>query len=166
MARLPGGRNMVLLTVDGDDTGLVHRSVLERVAEIAGRLGCCGAVALGRPPVSFDGADVQRLRRDLDQIIAFADAARRTGWVLGDIAVAPGEQPVAVLDTPLGVLWAHRDRGFELRGTGGVRPVTDLAEAPGSARRTPLTSLIEPLVEAAGRARVLKVCEPDAAGTS
>ncbi|MFC5747737.1 hypothetical protein [Actinomadura rugatobispora] len=160
MGRAQGRAAMVRLTVDGRDAGLVHRSVLERVAEIAGRLGCRAAVALGLPPVSYDGAGLARLRRDLDQVIAFADASRRTGWELGDLAVAPGERPVPVLDTPQGVLWADALRGFELRGTGGAaRRVTELAEPPGTARRTPLTRLIEPLAEAAGRARVLEVRE-------
>lgn len=152
---------MVLLTVDGQDVGLVHHSVLDRVAEIADRLGCRAAVALSSPPASFDGSGVARLRRDMDQVIAFADAARRTGWVLGDIAVAPGEHSVPVLDTPQGRLWVHPVRGFELRGAGGVRRVTELAESPGTAQRTPLTCVIAPLAEAAARARVLKVYERD-----
>ncbi|XVQ11458.1 hypothetical protein ACQP1W_02440 [Spirillospora sp. CA-255316] len=161
MARSQGRAAMVAVTVDGRDAGLVHRSVLDRVAEIAARLGCRGAVALGRPPAAFDGAAVPRLRRDLDQVIAFADASRRTGWELGGIAVAPGEEPVPVLDTPEGTLWAHPLRGFELRGPEGARRVTELAEPPGTARRAPLARLIAPLAEAAARARVLEVRERD-----
>ncbi|GAA4096720.1 MULTISPECIES: hypothetical protein [Actinomadura] len=157
MTRSQDRPNMVLLTVNGRDMGLIHRSVLDRVAEIADRLGCRGAMALGGPPASFAGADVARLRRDLDQVIAFADAARRTGWTLGDIAVAPGEQPEPVLDTPQGRLWAHPVRGFELHGADGVRRVTELAEPRGTARRTPLARLITPLAEAAARAQVLEV---------
>ncbi|OLT37710.1 hypothetical protein BJF79_05720 [Actinomadura sp. CNU-125] len=116
--------------------------MLDRVAEIAGRLGCGGAVALGAPPVSFRGDDVVRLRRDLHEVIAFMDAARRTGWVLGDVAVAPGELPVPVRETPEGRLWACSVRGFEVRGTSGVRRVA-------GARRVPLAGLVAPQADAA-----------------
>jgi hypothetical protein len=161
MSGAVGPVSMAVFTVDGEDVGQVHRSVLDRVAEIAGRLGCRDAIALGSLPASFRGADLARLRRDLEQILAFADAAQRTGWVLGELAVAPGEQPVPVLDTPQGRLWAHPDRGFELHGTVGSQRVTELAEMPGTARRTALTCLIAPLVEAAARARLLEVNERD-----
>ncbi|WP_433467296.1 hypothetical protein [Spirillospora sp. CA-128828] len=157
MADSQGRVNVVLLTVDGADVGLVHRSVLERVGEIAGRLGCRSAVALGSPPVSFAGSCLPRLRRDLEQIIAFSDAARRTGWVLGEIAVAPGDRAMPVMDTEQGKLWVHPVRGFELHGETGVRRVTELADVPGTPKRTSLGRLIAPLAEAAARARVLEV---------
>ncbi|GGQ22413.1 hypothetical protein BKA00_007074 [Actinomadura coerulea] len=149
--------DVVLLTVDGEQVGHVHRSVLDRVAEIAGRLGCRDAVALACPPVTFDGSRMPRLRRDLEQVIAYAEAARQTGWVLGDIAVAPGDRAVPVMDTAQGKVWAHPVRGFELHGEAGVRRITELAEMPGTPRRTPLAHLIAPLVEAAARARVLEI---------
>ncbi|NDU76115.1 hypothetical protein GWI34_26305 [Actinomadura sp. DSM 109109] len=155
---------VVLLTVDGEDVGHVHRSVLERVAEIAGRLGCRDAVALACPPVTFGGTCVSRLRRDLEQVIAYADAANRTGWVLGDIAVAPGDRAVPVMDTAQGRLWAHPVRGFELHGATGVRQVTELDEVPGTPQRAPLASLIAPLVEAAASARVLEIGEGEHKG--
>ncbi|MFC5750707.1 hypothetical protein [Actinomadura rugatobispora] len=146
---------MVLLTVDEENV-LIHRSVLDRVAEIAERLECRSAVALGSPAAVFEeGAALARLRRDLDQIIALADAAWRTGRLLGDIAVAPGDQPERVLDTAEGRLWAHALRRLELHGTASPRRVTELREPPGTARRAPLSNLIEPLAQAAARARVL-----------
>lgn len=159
---LPGRTpaDMALLTVDGEPAGRIHRSVLDRVAEIAGRLGCRGAAALGGSPVSFDRAAMARLRCDLEQVAAFADAARSTGWVLGDIAVAPGERPVPVLDTPQGGLWADAVRGFELHGPAGVRRVTELAEPPCTAQRTALRRLIAPLLEAAA-GRTLEVREEE-----
>lgn len=159
MARTQDRANLVLLTVNGQDSALIHRSVLDRVAEIADRLGCGVAVVLGSPPATFESADLARLRRDLDQIIAYADATRRTGWVLGEIAVAPGDRLERVLDTSAGSLWAHSVRGFELRGAAGTHRVTDLAEPPGTARRVPLTDLIEPLTTAVARAQVLEVRE-------
>lgn len=165
MTRAKDLENLVLLTVNGRDSALVHRSVLDRVAEIADRLGCRVAVVLGSPPASFEGADLARLRRDLDQIVAFADAARRTGWVLDEIAVAPGDRPERILDMSEGSLWAHALRGFELRGAVGTRRVTGLAEFPGAVRRVPLTDLFEPLIRAAARARVLEVCERAHPGT-
>ncbi|MEV3922884.1 hypothetical protein [Actinomadura coerulea] len=157
MADSQGRADVVLLTVDGEQVGHVHRSVLDRVAEIAGRLGCRDAVALACPPVTFDGSRMPRLRRDLEQVIAYAEAARQTGWTLGDIAVAPGDQAVPVMDTAQGRVWAHPVRGFELHGEDGVCRVTELAEMPGTPQRTPLAHLIAPLVEAAARARVLEI---------
>ncbi|SNR50936.1 hypothetical protein [Actinomadura mexicana] len=159
MADSQGRANVVLLTVDGEQVGHVHRSVLDRVAEIAGRLGCRDAVALAGPPVTFGGSCVPRLLRDLEQVIAYADAAQRTGWVLGDLAVAPGDRAVPVMDTAQGRLWAHPVRGFELHGATGVRRVVELAEAPGTPQRAPLARLIAPLAEAAARARVLEIGE-------
>ncbi|WP_141578184.1 hypothetical protein [Actinomadura sp. WMMA1423] len=157
MADSQGRTNVVLLTVDGERVGHVHRSVLDRVAEIAGRLGCRDAVALGSPPVTFGGSCVPRLRRNLEQVIAYADAAQRTGWVLGEIAVAPGDRAVPVMETAQGRLWAHPVRGFELHDAAGVRRVTELAEMPGTPRRAPLACLIAPLAEAAARAQVLEI---------
>jgi hypothetical protein len=157
---------MALMTVNGQGFALVHRSVLERVAEIADRLGCRGAVALGRLPASFESARLARLRRDLDLVIAFADAARYTGWALGEMAVAPGDRPERVLDMSEGTLWAHSIRGFEVRGAAGTRRVTGLAGWPGTARRVPLTDLLEPLVRAVARARTLEMREQAHAGTA
>ncbi|GAA4336929.1 hypothetical protein GCM10023178_50110 [Actinomadura luteofluorescens] len=157
MADSQGRVDVVLLTVDGEQVGHVHRSVLDRVAEIAGRLGCHDAVALARPPVTFDGSRVPRLRRDLEQVIAYAEAARQTGWVLGDLAVAPGEQAVPVMDTAQGKIWAHPVRGFELHGEAGVCRITELDEIPGTPQRTPLARLIAPLADAAACAKVLLV---------
>jgi hypothetical protein len=151
--------NMALVTVNGQHFTSIHRSVLDRVAGIADRLGCRVAVVLGSPPASFEGAGLARLRRDLEQIIAFADATRRTGWVLGEIAVAPGDRPERVLETSEGSLWAHAIRGFELRGTAGTRRVTGLPGRPGTARRVPLTDLVEPLARALARAQVMEVHE-------
>ncbi|MFB4319806.1 hypothetical protein ACA361_37505 [Actinomadura sp. 21ATH] len=147
------------MTVNGQGFALVHRSVLERVAEIAGRLGCDGAAALGRLPASFESAGLARLRRELDQVVAFADAARCTGWALGEVAVAPGDRPERVLDTPEGTLWASSIRGYEVRGAAGTRRVTRLAGWPGQARRVPLTALAEPLLQAVARAGVLQIRE-------
>lgn len=158
---LTGRLGMVLLAVDGEAAGLIHRSVLDRVAEFAGRLGCRGALTLRTLPATFEGDGVPRLRRDLEQIIAFADAARRTGWMLDELVAAPGEHPVQVLDDPRGRIWVHPVRGFELHGTGGVQRITELSQAPGaSACRVPLLELIAPLAEAAGRATLLEVYEP------
>lgn len=150
-----------MLVVDGMDTGLVHRSVLDRVAEIADRMGCCWAVRFGTLPTSFGSACLPQLRRELAEIIAFADAALRTGWMLGDLAAAPGDRPVPVLDTPQGRLWVHPVRGFELHGSAGARSISELAQVPGSTRRTALTRLIVPLAEALACARVLEVYEWD-----
>ncbi|XRQ08756.1 hypothetical protein ACN3XK_71710 [Actinomadura welshii] len=149
---------MVLLTVDGAGAGRIHRSVLDRVAEIAGRLGCRSAAALGDPPVSFDAAALPRLRRELEQVAAFADAARCTGWIVGDVAAAPGERPVPVLDTPQGRLWAHPVRGAELRGPAGARQATGPGEPDGGAQRAPLRRIIAPLLDAAA-GRTLEVPE-------
>ena len=159
---MPGAQNRLctaMMTVDDTKAGLIHRSVLDRVAEIAGRLGCRAAATLGALPASFTGTDLVRMRRDLDEVMAFVEAARRTGWVLGDLAAAPGDEPVPVLDTPVGRVWATSARGFELRGPDGVRHVTELTGLPGTARRTALLLLIAPLAEAAGRAGVLRLYE-------
>lgn len=150
---------MAVLTVNGRDTGLLHRSVLDRVAEVATRLGCANAASLGSLPVTFDGAAAGRLRRELDEVIAFADAARLSGWALGELAVAPGDRAVPVLDMPEGRLWAHPRHGFELRGEGGVRRVTELPSLEGEARRVALTSLVGPLAEAVARGGELNVDE-------
>jgi hypothetical protein len=147
---------MAALVVDGADVTLVHRSVLDRTAEIAGRLGCRSAVALGSLPASFNGAALRPLRRDLDQIAAFADAALRTGWVLGDLAMAPGDQPDPVLEAPEGRLRVDPVRGFELCGSHGPQRVISLAQMPGMARRTTLARLVAPLVDAVARAHVLE----------
>ncbi|GAA4613473.1 hypothetical protein GCM10023195_58300 [Actinoallomurus liliacearum] len=148
---------MVGLVVDGERTGLLHRSVLDRVVEIADRLGCRSAVAFGGLPVYFSGADLRRLRRDLDQVVAFADAARRTGWRLGGLSAAPGARPVRVAETSGGTLWADAVRGFVLRGSAGRRRGVPYARPSATARRTPLSGLTAPLVEAVARARVLEV---------
>ncbi|MBO2455988.1 hypothetical protein [Actinomadura violacea] len=130
------------------------------MSEIGGRLGCCSAARLGGLPASFGDAGLRRLRRDLEEVMAFAQAARRTGWVLGDLVAAPGDAPVPVLDTPDGRLWARSTRGFELHGPGGVRQVTELPGTPGTATRTALPLLIAPLAQAAARAELLEVAEP------
>lgn len=148
---------VAVLAVNGRDRSLLHRSVLDRVAEVAARLGCRNAASLGGLPVSFNDATVGRLRRELDQVIAFADAARLTGWALGELAVAPGERAVPVLDMPGGRLWAHPQHGFELRGADGVRRVTELPSLPGTARRVALTSLVGPLADAVARGGELNV---------
>ncbi|TDC42488.1 hypothetical protein E1281_36135 [Actinomadura sp. KC345] len=149
--------NLAVLLREGKTVGHVHRSVLDRVSEIASRLGCREAAALGRLPVSFTGTGVPRLHRDLEQVIAFAAAARRTGWVLGEIAVAPAERPVLVMRTDKGRLWAHSARGFEMHDSAGVRQISELDSVPGVARRAPLTDLILPLAEAVAHARVLEL---------
>ncbi|MGH3243312.1 MAG: hypothetical protein ACRDNL_23235 [Spirillospora sp.] len=159
MARGQDLASLVLLTAEGQDPALIHRSVLDRVAEIADRLGCRAAARLGWPPVVFRGAELARLRRDLEQVIAFADAVRRTGWVLGEMAVAPGDRPERVLETSEGGLFAYSARGFEWRDAAGSRPVTELSEASGTARRVPLTDLTEPLTRVVARAEILEVRE-------
>jgi hypothetical protein len=159
---MPGlGRPLctAVLAVNGRETGALHRSVLDRVAEVAVRLGCGGVASLARLPVTFDAASARRLRRELDQVIAFADAARLTGWTLGDLAVAPGERAVPVLDTPEGRLWADPLHGFELRAEHGVRRVTELPPLTGTARRTALTVLAGPFTEAVARGGELNVYE-------
>lgn len=157
---LPDRLGMVLLAVDGHVAGLIHRSVLDRVADLDARLGCVGGLTLRRLPTAFEGVSLRRLRRDLEQIVAFADAARGSGWALGELTAAPGDDPVPVLEDPRGTIWVHPVRGFELHGKTGVQRVTELPQVPGmTARRVPLTELIIPLVEAAARARVLKVYE-------
>jgi hypothetical protein len=148
-----------MMTVGDVEAGLIHRSVLDRVAEIAGRLGCRGAASLDDLPASFAGACLHRMRLDLDEVMAFAEAADRTGWTLGDLAAAPGDEPVPVLDTPDGRVWASSARGFELHGPGGARHITELAGLPGTARRTALVLLITPLVEAARRTQLLRIHE-------
>ncbi|WP_433183085.1 hypothetical protein [Actinoallomurus sp. CA-150999] len=150
---------MVVLVVDGEQAGLLHRSVLDRVVEIADRLDCRSAAAFGALPASFSGADLRRLRRDMDQVVAFADAALRTGWTLGDLAVAPGDRPVRVAETSGGTLWADSVRGFELRGSADPRKGVTYAQPPATAQRTALSDLTAPLVEAVARARVLEVFE-------
>ncbi|MFG2084871.1 hypothetical protein [Spirillospora sp. NPDC048824] len=159
---MPGAQHRLctaIITVGDTETGLIHRSVLGRVADIAGRLGCRSAASVDNLPASFTGAVLVRMRRDLDEVMAFAEAARRTGWVLGDLAAAPGDEPVPVLDTPDGRVWASSARGFELHGPDGVRYVTELAGLPGTARRTALMLLITPLAEAARRAQLLQIHE-------
>lgn len=159
---MPGAQNRLctaMMTVGDVEAGLIHRSVLDRVAEIAGRLGCHGAASLDSLPASFTGAYLHRMRRDLDEVMAFAEAADRTGWILGDLAAAPGDEPVPVLDTPDGRVWASSARGFELHGPGGARRLTELAGLSGTARRTALLLLIAPLAEAARRAQLLQIHE-------
>jgi hypothetical protein len=158
---LPVRLGMVLLAVDGEVAGQVHRSVLDRVVDLDARLGCVGALTLRKLPAVFEGGGLRRLRRDLEQVIAFADAARSSGWALDELTAAPGDDPVPVLDDPRGRIWAHPVRGFELHGKTGVRRISELSQVPGvPARRVPLTVLITPLVEAAARARVLELREP------
>lgn len=160
---MPGseGRvSMAVLVVNGEDTGLIHRSVLDRVASIGSRLGCRAAATLASLPASFDGTSLRRLRGDLEQVIAFADAARQTGWTLGGLAAAPADRAVPVLSTAQGMVWVHPARGFELHETAGARRVTELAGWHGTARRAALTSLTAPLVEAVARARTLEVRTP------
>jgi hypothetical protein len=151
---------MAVLVVNGQDIGLIHRSVLDRVASIAARLERQNAVTLASLPASFDGTSLRRLRGDLDQVIAFADAARQTGWTLGSLAAAPADKAVPVLSTAHGMVWVHPARGFELHGKAGARRVTELAGWQGTARRAALTSLAAPLVEAVARARTLQVRAP------
>lgn len=151
--------NQAVLAVDKADTYHIHHSILERAAQIADRLDCRAAARLASLPVTYADAELRRLRGDLDQVIAFADASRRTGWALGDVAVAPGEESVQVLELPEGVLWADAVRGFELHGADGVRRVTELPGGQGPARRVPLTDLFGPLTESAARAGVLDVFE-------
>lgn len=148
---------MAALVLDGADVTLMHRSVLDRTAEIADRLGCQSAVVLGSLPASFNGAALRPLRRELCQIAAFAEAALRTGWVLGDLAVAPGDQPELVLEAPEGRLRVDPVCGFELCGSCGWQRVISLAKMPGTVRRTSLAHLIAPLVDAAARVQVLEV---------
>ncbi len=162
----PYGRQVgtVLLAVDGADIGEIHHSVLVRVANVAERLGCRQAARLGSPPVHFEGAEIRALRRELEQVVAFADAARHTGWTLGRLTAAPSERAVPVADTPQGRLWVHPARGFELHNKRGVRKVATVYEithldepaplksaAPDSerARRVPLGGLLASLTEAA-----------------
>jgi hypothetical protein len=149
--------NLAVLAVNGEEAHRIHRSVLERAAEIAGRLGCGGATRLADPPVTYADTELRLLRRDLDEVIAFADASGNTGWVLGDVAAAPGDEPVQVLRLPEGVLWADAVRGFELHGTSGVRRVTECPGGSGPARRVALPDLLTPLVESVARAEVLDV---------
>lgn len=164
---LKGAIGFVPFAVDGVEAGLVHRSVLARITELADRLGCRTACRLGALPASFEQAVLKGLRRDLDQIIAFADAARRTGWMLNGLTAAPGDKPVQVLETPLGCVWVHQTRGFELRGPGGTERITELPEAPGcAAQRVPLPGLIAPLAEAAAHARLFEVSAADSAAGS
>ncbi|MBG6093030.1 hypothetical protein [Actinomadura viridis] len=145
--------------MDGTEAEVVHRSVLDEVAGIARGLGCRSAAELDCLPASFTGDRVARLRRDLDEVIAFATAAQRTGWVLGDLAVAPRDHPVPVLDTPQGRLWAHPLRGFELHREGRAQRVTELDGVPGTARRTALPVLIAPLATLVARARLVEAYE-------
>ncbi|HEY8482403.1 MAG TPA: hypothetical protein VIL71_21465 [Spirillospora sp.] len=146
----------VTVVPDGREFSVVHRSVLDRVTEIADGLGCAAAAALGDLPVSFSGSRLERLRRDLEQVIAFADAARRTAWTIGDIAVAPADRKVMVMDMRQGELWADPVHGFELHGSGGMQRVTELDSVPGTARRVSLGGVIVPLAEAAARAEELQ----------
>lgn len=145
------------MVADGAEAGLIHRSVLDRVTEIGGRLGCRATAALGALPASLTGQALRRLRRDLDELIAFADAVRYSGWVLGDLAAAPGDEPVPVLDTAAGRLWVSPVHGFELHESGGVRRITELAGTPGTAERAGLPLLLTPLAEVTARARLLEV---------
>ncbi|GAA1785660.1 hypothetical protein [Actinomadura chokoriensis] len=152
---------LLVLTVDDQDVGVLHRSVLDLVAEIAGRLGGGHATALGTRPAAFDAGQMPRLRRELEQVAAFADATRRHGWSLGELAAAPAERSVPVLETEKGTVWVNPVRGFELHDAAGVRPLTELDDMPGTARRTPATRLMGPLLAAAARARRLEIRERD-----
>ena len=158
--RQGGPVNLAVLAVDGVEAHRVHRSVLERAARIASRLDCVAATRLAHPPVTYADAELRRLRRDLEQVIAFADASRHTGWVLGDVAAAPGDEPVQVLRLEQGMLWADAVRGFELHGTDGVQRVTEWPGMTGSARRVPLPVLLTPVIESAARAGKLDVYDP------
>jgi hypothetical protein len=148
---------LVTLAVDGAPAGSVHQSILDRVAEIARRLDLPTAARVDGLPVAFDSAMLPCLKRELREVAAFSDAARRTGWVLGDLAAAPGDQPVPVLDTPEGRLWATSARGFAFLELGGAHPVNGLARAPGTPRRIPLLFLMAPLAEAAAQAELLEL---------
>jgi hypothetical protein len=162
-ASTEGLLGMAVVVVDGVDTVLVHRSVLNRVAEIAFRLGCHDATPLVRRPTLLSGPQVPRLRRDLDQVTAFADATLRTGWQLWELAAAPADEPVAVMDTPYGRVWVDPAYGFKLHGTdGGPRRATAVRQLPGTARRVALSRLIAPLRGVATRAQVLEIHDYDA----
>lgn len=164
---LRGAVGLVPFTVDGVEAGLVHQSVLDRITELADRLGCHNARRLGELPATFEPKALKGLRRDLDQIIAFADAARRTGWTLNGLVAAPGDQPVPVLETPRGWVWVDQIRGFELRGPEGAQRIRELPGAPGCvAERVPLPSLIAPLAAAAARARLFEVAGVDSVAGS
>lgn len=157
---LPGQVGMVLLVVDGNAAGAVHRSLLDRVAELGERLGCRRANGLRELPAAYEGGALRTLLRDLDEIVAFADAARRTGWELDGLAAAPGDESVAVLDEPRGTIRVHPQRGFEFHRDGGVQRVTELPQLPGaSSQPVALTKLMVPLVEAAARAGRLDLHE-------
>jgi hypothetical protein len=154
---------MAVVVVNGVDTVLIHRSVLNRVAEIAFRLGCHEATPLVRRPASLSGTQVPRLRRDLEQVMAFADATLRTGWQLWEVAAAPADEPVPVLDTPHGRIWVDSAHGFELHGTGGGSQRTTVWEQlSGTACRVELSRLIAPLAGAATRAQILEIHDYDA----
>ncbi|URM98902.1 hypothetical protein LUW76_33765 [Actinomadura madurae] len=161
-----GWLGLVRYSVDGEVWGALHGSVLERVVGIAERLGCVRAPVLGQPSVVVRDRELRGLVLDLEQVVAFADAARATGWALGRLAAAPWNEAVAVLDDTRGRIWVHPARGFELHHAGGVRRITELpGVASGPARRVPLVELIGPLVEAASRAMVLELFPvPDATG--
>lgn len=159
-APMLGADGMAVLAVEGEDAGdaaLVHRSVLSAVAGIARRLGCRSAATLDELPAHFDADLLGRLRSELDQVVAFADAARRTGWSIGALAVVPDGEPISLLDHPEGRVWVNRACGFELRDGTGARPITELAGQRGAARRTPLIEIMAPLMGAVGRAGALKV---------
>jgi hypothetical protein len=135
-----------VLRVDGRGVGEVHGTVLEQAARLAVRLGLPRAAGLSRLPAVFAGDSLRGLRRDLDQVMAFADCSQRTGWVLGEVGVAPGDAPVWVMDTERGSVWARAGRGFELRTAAGVERI----EA--GARRTSLARLIAPVALAVATA--------------
>lgn len=161
---MPGSQGLVgmaVLAVDGEAYCLVHRSVLDVVCELAGRLDCRCAVALGSLPTWFEADRMPALRRDLEQVAAFADAGRRTGWSLGELAVAPGPRPAPVLDTPEGMVWVHPARGFELHSPHGARRITEFDRLPGTVRRIPLIDIMAPLIDAASRAGVLTAYEAE-----
>lgn len=155
---------MAVFTVDGQDAGTVHVSVLAAAARLAGRLGGRTATALGALPVRFAGEEMTPLRRDLREVLAFADVSRRTGWTLGPLAAAPEDRQVPVLDTPEGRVWAHPVRGFELHQAGAAHRITELAGLPGGAQRVAFTQLLGPLADAAGRAGELRISQLADAG--
>ncbi|RJL21218.1 hypothetical protein [Bailinhaonella thermotolerans] len=158
--------------IRGDEFAIdLHASVITAAAGIGRRLSLPYAALLDTDLV-VTGESLAVLRRELREVAAFADAAARTGWVLGSYMAAPGEEPELVAVAGDARLWAEEAGGFWLQAGAGPRRRVERTRQDGwspaerellgraedgageaTARRAPLTVLLAPLSAAAQQAR-------------